>query len=46
MSDQKMEQRVQPVVENPRECSPRRLVVVVGFDGSPSSYRALDAARD
>ena len=44
MSAKSMEQWVQPVAEKPGEYSRRRLVVVVGFDGSASAYRALDAA--
>lgn len=34
----------EPVVNESGESRPRRLVVVVGFDGSQSAYRALDAA--
>jgi nucleotide-binding universal stress UspA family protein len=44
MPGQRVEQWVEPVVEVPAALSPRRLVVVVGFDGSESAYRALDAA--
>jgi len=39
-----MEQRTETVVKEPIEPSLRRLLVVVGFDGSESSFRALDAA--
>ena len=45
MSVKSMEQWAPPVVEEPAQSSPRRLLVVVGFDGSASAYRALDAAR-
>ena len=44
MSAQRVEQWVEPVVEEPAALNPRRLVVVVGFDGSESAYRALDSA--
>lgn len=44
MSVQSMEQWVKPVAEKPGESSRRRLVVVVGFDGSQAANRALDAA--
>ncbi len=44
MPVQRVEQWVEPVVEGPAVLSRRRLVVVVGFDGSQSAYRALDAA--
>src|SRR5580704_3813430 len=39
-----MEQRTEPVVQEPTGPIARRLAVVVGFDGSESAYRALDAA--
>ncbi len=44
MSAKSMEQWVEPVAEKPGEYSRRGLVAVVGFDGSASAYRALDAA--
>ncbi len=44
MSAKSMEQWVKPVVKDPAGSIPRRLEVVVGFDGSQSAYRALDAA--
>jgi nucleotide-binding universal stress UspA family protein len=44
MPSQRVEQRAGPVVEGRAALSPRRLVAVVGFDGSESAYRALDAA--
>ena len=44
MPAQRVEQWIEPVAEGPATLSPRRLVVVVGFDGSESAYRALDAA--
>ena len=44
MPSQRVEQWAEPVVEGPAALSPRRLVAVVGFDGSESAYRALDAA--
>ena len=44
MSTKSMEQWVKPEVREPAECVPRRLFVVVGFDGSQSAYRAVDAA--
>jgi nucleotide-binding universal stress UspA family protein len=44
MSANTMQRWVKPVVTEPAEPSPGRLVVVVGFDGSESAYRALDAA--
>ena len=34
MSAKSMGQWVKPVAKEPAECSPRRLLVVVGFDGS------------
>ena len=44
MSAKSMEQWVKPVVKDPAQASPDQLIVVVGFDGSASAYRALDAA--
>jgi nucleotide-binding universal stress UspA family protein len=44
MSANTMEQWVTPVDNEPADSSPGRLVAVVGFDGSQSAYRALDAA--
>jgi nucleotide-binding universal stress UspA family protein len=39
-----MKQWTEPVVKEPTEPRAGRLVVVVGFDGSESAFRALDAA--
>jgi nucleotide-binding universal stress UspA family protein len=45
MPAQRQEQWITPVVEGHSESRPGELVVVVvGFDGSETSYRALDAA--
>ena len=44
MPAQRVEQWVEPVTEAPVALNPHPLVVVVGFDGSDSAYRALDAA--
>jgi nucleotide-binding universal stress UspA family protein len=44
MPAQRVAQWVDPVAEGPAPLSRHRLVVVVGFDGSESAYRALDAA--
>jgi nucleotide-binding universal stress UspA family protein len=44
MSATSVEQWVEPVAEKPDEYGRRRLVVVVGFDGSAAGCRALDAA--
>ncbi len=44
MSAKSMEQWLRPVAKEPGESSPHQLLAVVGFDGSPSAYRALDAA--
>jgi nucleotide-binding universal stress UspA family protein len=44
MSAKSLEQWVKPAVEEPAESSPGRLIAVVGFDGSPSADRALEAA--
>ena len=44
MPAQRVEQWVEPVVEGTAALSRGQLVVVVGFDGSESAYRALDAA--
>jgi nucleotide-binding universal stress UspA family protein len=39
-----MEQRSEPAVKEPTGPRARRLIAVVGFDGSESAFRALDAA--
>ena len=44
MPVQHVHQWTEPVVDGPTALTPRRLVAVVGFDGSESAYRALDAA--
>jgi nucleotide-binding universal stress UspA family protein len=44
MSARSMNQWVESVVKTSAERSPARLLAVVGFDGSQSAYRALDAA--
>jgi nucleotide-binding universal stress UspA family protein len=44
MSARTLEQWVKPLAGEPAESSPGRLQVVVGFDGSRSADRALDAA--
>ena len=44
MSARTLEQWVKSLVGEPAESSPARLLVVVGFDGSRSAHRALDAA--
>jgi nucleotide-binding universal stress UspA family protein len=44
MPAKEMEQWVKPVVKEPAGSRTRRLDVVVGFDGSQSAFRALDAA--
>jgi len=44
MPVQRVEEWVEPVAKGQVALSPRRLVVVVGFDGSEPAYRALDAA--
>src|SRR5438105_10798969 len=44
MSTKSMEQRVKPIDQEPVQSSPGQLHVVVGFDGSQSASRALDAA--
>ena len=44
MAAQRVEQWVEPVAKGQVALSHRRLVVLVGFDGSGPAYRALDAA--
>jgi nucleotide-binding universal stress UspA family protein len=44
MPDQRLEQWVEAVVEGPAAVNSRRLVAVVGFDGSEPANRALEAA--
>ena len=44
MAPNTMEQWTEPVGKEATDRSARRLQVVVGFDGSESSFRALDAA--
>src|ERR1700733_13070844 len=44
MPARRVEKRVKPATGGAAAFSRRRLVVVLGFDGSESAYRALDTA--